>query len=66
MNASAMEQHSLAGQANEISHVIGIMSGKGGVGKSLVTGLLAVALRKAGYSVGILGADITGPSITLQ
>jgi len=56
-------QPSLAEQVNEVSHVVGIMSGKGGVGKSLVTGLLAVALRKAGYSVGILDADITGPSI---
>jgi Mrp family chromosome partitioning ATPase len=39
------------------------MSGKGGVGKSLVTGLLAVSLRRKGYRVGILDADITGPSI---
>lgn len=46
-----------------IEHVIAIMSGKGGVGKSLVTGLLAVSLRRQGYSVGILDADITGPSI---
>jgi hybrid cluster-associated redox disulfide protein len=44
-------------------HVVPIMSGKGGVGKSLVTGLLAVGLRRAGYKVGILDADITGPSI---
>jgi hybrid cluster-associated redox disulfide protein len=46
-----------------IEHVVAIMSGKGGVGKSLVTGLLAVALRRRGYSVGILDADITGPSM---
>ncbi len=39
------------------------MSGKGGVGKSLVAGMTAVALRKKGYEVGILDADITGPSI---
>lgn len=59
----ATDQHPLAEQSNEIAHVVGVMSGKGGVGKSLVTGLLACALRKAGYSVGILDADITGPSI---
>jgi hybrid cluster-associated redox disulfide protein len=46
-----------------IEHVVAIMSGKGGVGKSLVTGLLAVALRRRGYSVGVLDADITGPSM---
>jgi hybrid cluster-associated redox disulfide protein len=46
-----------------IEHVVAIMSGKGGVGKSLVTALLAVALRKRGYAVGILDADITGPSM---
>lgn len=46
-----------------IAHVVAIMSGKGGVGKSLVTALLAVALRRQGYSVGILDADITGPSM---
>jgi hybrid cluster-associated redox disulfide protein len=46
-----------------IEHVVAIMSGKGGVGKSLVTGLLAVALRRRGNSVGILDADITGPSM---
>lgn len=46
-----------------IDHIVAIMSGKGGVGKSLVTALLAVALRRQGYSVGILDADITGPSM---
>ena len=46
-----------------IKHVIGIMSGKGGVGKSLCTSMLACSLAKKGYKVGILDADITGPSI---
>ena len=48
---------------SRIAHVIGVMSGKGGVGKSSVTALLAVALERQGYRVGILDADITGPSI---
>ncbi len=48
---------------SNIKKVIGIVSGKGGVGKSLVTSLLAVAASKKGYNVGILDADITGPSI---
>ena len=48
---------------NKIKHIIGIASGKGGVGKSMVTSLLAISLRKMGYNVGILDADITGPSI---
>jgi Mrp family chromosome partitioning ATPase len=47
----------------KIKHVVGVISGKGGVGKSSVTGLLAVALEKLGHSVGVLDADITGPSI---
>lgn len=48
---------------SHIKHVIGIVSGKGGVGKSFVTSSLASMMRKAGYKVGILDADITGPSI---
>lgn len=48
---------------SDIKKVIGVVSGKGGVGKSSVTSLLAVQLRKKGYRVGILDADITGPSI---
>ena len=46
-----------------IKHVIGIVSGKGGVGKSFVTSSVASMMAKAGYKVGILDADITGPSI---
>ena len=52
-----------ANQLSEVKHVIGVVSGKGGVGKSLVTAMLAVLLRREGYRVGILDADITGPSI---
>ena len=48
---------------SHIGHVIGIVSGKGGVGKSLVTALLATSMKKRGYRVGILDADLTGPSI---
>ncbi len=51
------------GEYNNIKHVIGIVSGKGGVGKSMVTSMLAVELNRKGYKVGILDADITGPSI---
>lgn len=47
----------------EIKHVIAVMSGKGGVGKSSVTALLAVGARREGFRVGVLDADITGPSI---
>ena len=53
-------------QTNEhahIKHVLGVVSGKGGVGKSLVTGILATELARADKSVAILDADITGPSI---
>lgn len=48
---------------SNIKHVIGVVSGKGGVGKSFVTSSLACLMAKAGYKVGILDADITGPSI---
>jgi len=50
-------------ELNQIDHIIAVMSGKGGVGKSLVASLIAVALRRQGHEVGILDADITGPSI---
>ena len=50
-------------QYSSVKKVIGVVSGKGGVGKSFVTASLAAQMRKKGYSVGILDADITGPSI---
>lgn len=50
-------------QFSSIKHVVGVISGKGGVGKSLVTGILACELARCGHKVGILDADITGPSI---
>ncbi len=53
----ALNKHS------KIAHVIGVISGKGGVGKSFVTGSLANQMAAKGYRVGILDADITGPSI---
>ena len=48
---------------SQVKRVIGVVSGKGGVGKSLVTGLLATLLKRRGYSTAVLDADITGPSI---
>ena len=50
-------------ELNKIGHTFAVMSGKGGVGKSLVASLVAVALKRRGYEVGVLDADITGPSI---
>jgi len=52
-------------QYNHIKHVVAVMSGKGGVGKSLVTSLLACGLARQGFQVGVLDADITGPSIPM-
>ena len=48
---------------SNVKHVIGVVSGKGGVGKSLVTGLMATLLKRRGYATAVLDADITGPSI---
>ena len=50
-------------EVNDVGHVVAVMSGKGGVGKSLVSALIAVSLARRSYEVGILDADITGPSI---
>lgn len=65
-NCSSREPASLLEKPHELSSikkVIGIVSGKGGVGKSLVTSLLAVAMKRREYGCAILDADITGPSI---
>ncbi|MBE6062534.1 MAG: Mrp/NBP35 family ATP-binding protein [Clostridium butyricum] len=53
----------LAPRYGKIKNIIGVMSGKGGVGKSTVTGIIATMLAKRGYKVGVLDADITGPSM---
>ena len=64
MNSQRQQQQGGAAEhLNSIDHVIAVMSGKGGVGKSLVASLLAVSLNRDGKRVGILDADITGPSI---
>ena len=63
---SSKEKNSLKEQPHELSsikHVIAVVSGKGGVGKSLVTSMLAVSMQRLGYKTAILDADITGPSI---
>ena len=65
-NCSSRNAESLLAPLNELSsvkHVIGVVSGKGGVGKSLVTSMLAVLMQREGKKVAILDADITGPSI---
>ncbi|ACL21072.1 Mrp family chromosome partitioning ATPase [Desulfitobacterium sp. LBE] len=60
---STQPEKTKAQQASNIKNVIAVMSGKGGVGKSSVTSMLAVSLMRQGFKVGILDADITGPSI---
>ena len=65
-NCSSKDRNSMAEKAHELSsvkHIIAVVSGKGGVGKSLVTSMLAVNMQRLGYKVGILDADVTGPSI---
>ncbi|MBC7224938.1 MAG: Mrp/NBP35 family ATP-binding protein, partial [Anaerolineae bacterium] len=57
------EKRGVAEHLNDIRRVVAVMSGKGGVGKSLVSALLGVGLRRRGERVGILDADITGPSV---
>ena len=65
-NCADREKNSLLEQPHKLStikHVIAVVSGKGGVGKSIVTSMLAVNMQRLGYKTAILDADITGPSI---
>ena len=65
-NCSSRDKNSLLEQPNALSsvkHIIAVVSGKGGVGKSLVTSMLAVNMSRLGYKTAILDADVTGPSI---
>ncbi len=65
-NCSSREKNSLLEQPHSLSsikHVIAVVSGKGGVGKSMVTSMLAVNMQRLGFKTAILDADITGPSI---
>ena len=66
MDQLPIENGQIGGSPHQIMRVIGIMSAKGGVGKSLVTGLLASDLAKKGYKVGILDADFMGSSIPMM
>ncbi len=65
-NCSSKEKNSLKEQPHALSnvkHIIAVVSGKGGVGKSIVTSMLAVNMQRLGYKTAILDADVTGPSI---
>ncbi len=65
-NCESREKNSLLEQPHNLStikHVVAVVSGKGGVGKSIVTSMLAVNMQRLGYKTAILDADITGPSI---
>ena len=57
------ENSKLISRYGKIKNIIGVISGKGGVGKSTITGMMASILAKKGYKVGVLDADITGPSM---
>ena len=59
----AAPQHDAPNPNSSVKKVIGVVSGKGGVGKSMTSALLACAMARRGYHCGILDADITGPSI---
>lgn len=62
-NCEKKDLHIPANEMSNIGKVIGVVSGKGGVGKSLVTSMCAVAMKTKGYKTAVLDADITGPSI---
>lgn len=62
-NCESQIQKAKLNDGSHIKKIIAVLSGKGGVGKSYVTSLLASSLRRKGYQVGILDADVTGPSI---
>lgn len=64
-SAFAREAQLISNPLGQVSNVVAVMSGKGGVGKSSIAGLLASELRRRGYKIGILDADITGPSIPM-
>ncbi len=62
-NNDPQDMHEKLNKFSNVKKVIGVVSGKGGVGKSLVTSTLAVTMNRRGYKTAILDADITGPSI---
>ena len=62
-NCSSQIQKAKMNELSSAKKVVAVLSGKGGVGKSFITSYLAVSLRRKGYKVGILDADVTGPSI---
>ena len=62
-NCSSQIQKAKMNDKSHVKKVVAILSGKGGVGKSFITSYLAVSLKRKGYKVGVLDADVTGPSI---
>ncbi len=62
-NCSSRITYEKLGEGSSVKHTIGVVSGKGGVGKSIVSSMLAVAMQRRDYHAAILDADITGPSV---
>ncbi len=62
-NCSSQIEKAKMNDRSHVKKVVAVLSGKGGVGKSFITSYLAVSLRRKGYKVGVLDADVTGPSI---